>query len=92
MNLNGFWFILWQCNEIRKFNSNLTIIGKTRVDNDKEEFDNDADDDDADNADESEGDEFDQETGWSFNCRAVLCCVRSFRTFSSLCYIRKTMF
>ncbi|KAL8494183.1 hypothetical protein ACS0TY_025108 [Phlomoides rotata] len=52
-----------KCNEIRKINSNLTIIGKTSVDNDKEEFDNDADDDDADNADESEGDEFDQETG-----------------------------
>ncbi|KAL8494182.1 hypothetical protein ACS0TY_025107 [Phlomoides rotata] len=44
-----------KCNEIRKINSNLTIIGKTSVDNDKEEFDNDADDDDADNADESEG-------------------------------------
>ncbi|XP_042040671.1 uncharacterized protein LOC121786173 [Salvia splendens] len=52
-----------KCNEIRKTNSNLTIIGKTTVDHDKEDFDNDADDDDADNAEESEGDEFEQETG-----------------------------
>ncbi|XP_057804275.1 uncharacterized protein LOC131019701 [Salvia miltiorrhiza] len=52
-----------KCNEIRKANSNLTIIGKTTVDHDKEDFDNDADDDDADNAEESEGDEFEQETG-----------------------------
>lgn len=53
-----------QCNEIRKANSNLIIIGKTTIDHDKEEeFDNDAEDDDADNAEESEGDEFEQETG-----------------------------
>ncbi|CAA0818102.1 Unknown protein [Striga hermonthica] len=51
-------------NEIRKGNSNLIIIGKTTVDNEKEEYDNDADDDDdADNGEESEGDEFEQETG-----------------------------
>lgn len=53
-----------QCNEIRKANSNLIIIGKSTIDHDKEEeFDNDAEDDDADNAEESEGDEFEQETG-----------------------------
>lgn len=52
-----------QCNEIRKTNSNLVVIGKTTVDNDKEDFDNDPDDDDVDNAEESEGDEFEQETG-----------------------------
>ncbi|GAB4860652.1 hypothetical protein Ancab_035815 [Ancistrocladus abbreviatus] len=52
-----------KCNEIRKMNSNTTVIGKTTVDNDKEDFDNDAeDDDDGDNADESEG-EYEQETG-----------------------------
>ncbi|KAH7549839.1 hypothetical protein JRO89_XS13G0090300 [Xanthoceras sorbifolium] len=50
------------CNEIRKTNSNLIVIGKTTVDNDKEDFDNDADDDDADHGDESEGEEFEQET------------------------------
>lgn len=56
-----------QCNEIRKIDSNLIVIGKSTVDIDKEDFDNDADDDDeADNAEESEGDEFEQETGWSF--------------------------
>jgi len=53
---------LLQCNEIGKTNSNLIVIGKTTVDNDKEDFDNDADDDDADNAEESEGEEFEQET------------------------------
>ncbi|KAJ7956176.1 Anaphase-promoting complex subunit [Quillaja saponaria] len=52
-----------KCNEIRKTNSNLVVIGKTSVDNDKEDFDNDADDDDADNAEESDGEEFEQETG-----------------------------
>ncbi|XP_054822521.1 uncharacterized protein LOC129320885 [Prosopis cineraria] len=52
-----------KCNEIRKTNSNLIVIGKTTTDNDKEEFDNDADDDDADNGEESEGEEFEQETG-----------------------------
>lgn len=52
-----------QCNEIRKANNNLTIIGKTIIDNDKEDIDNDADDDDPDNVEESEGDEFEQETG-----------------------------
>lgn len=52
-----------QLNEIRKMNSNLIVIGKTTVDNDKEDFDNDADDDDGDNAEESEGDDFEQETG-----------------------------
>lgn len=51
-----------KCNEIRKTNSNLIVIGKTTVDNDKEDFDNDADDDDADHGDESEGEEFEQET------------------------------
>ncbi|XP_042500363.1 uncharacterized protein LOC122078445 [Macadamia integrifolia] len=51
-----------KCNEIQKTNSNLVVIGKMTVDNDKEDFDNDADDDDADNAEESEGDEFEQET------------------------------
>ncbi|KAG6635111.1 hypothetical protein CIPAW_11G020900 [Carya illinoinensis] len=51
-----------KCNEIRKTNSNLVVIGKTTVDNDKEDYDNDADDDDADNAEESEGEEFEQET------------------------------
>ncbi|CAH9073655.1 unnamed protein product [Cuscuta epithymum] len=49
-------------NEIGKFNSNLTVIGKTTiVDNDKEDFE--AEDDDADNGEESEADDFDQETG-----------------------------
>ncbi|KAJ4974432.1 hypothetical protein NE237_007606 [Protea cynaroides] len=43
-----------KCNEIRKTNSNLIVIGKMTVDNDKEDFDNDADDDDADNPEESE--------------------------------------
>lgn len=57
--------LLLQCNEIRKANSNLIIIGKTSVENDKEDFDNDADDDEGDNAEESEGDEFEQETGWN---------------------------
>ena len=57
------WYVsLLQCNEIGKTNSNLIVIGKTTVDNDKEDFDNDADDDDADNAEESEGEEFEQET------------------------------
>lgn len=51
-----------QCKEIRKTNSNLIVIGKKAVDNDKEDFDNDADDDDADHGDESEGEEFEQET------------------------------
>ncbi|KAF5808705.1 putative anaphase-promoting complex subunit 15 [Helianthus annuus] len=49
-------------NDIRKINSNLIVIGKTSVENDKEDFDDEADDDDADNAEESEGDEFEQET------------------------------
>ncbi|KAL2340951.1 hypothetical protein E2542_SST02302 [Spatholobus suberectus] len=52
-----------KCNEIRKMNSNLVVIGKTTNENDKEDFDNEADDDDADNAEESEGEEFEQETG-----------------------------
>uniref|UniRef100_A0A166DLQ6 Uncharacterized protein n=1 Tax=Daucus carota subsp. sativus TaxID=79200 RepID=A0A166DLQ6_DAUCS len=52
-----------QCNEIRKMNSNIVVIGKTTVDNDKEDLDNDPDDDDADNVEESEGEEFEQETG-----------------------------
>lgn len=52
-----------QCNEIRKMNSNIIVIGKTTVDNDKEDLDNDPDDDDVDNVEESEGDEFEQETG-----------------------------
>lgn len=56
--------MILQCNEIRKTNSNLIVIGKTTVDNDKEDFDNDADDDDADHGDESEGEEFEQETAW----------------------------
>ncbi|KAL5718137.1 hypothetical protein ACHQM5_011073 [Ranunculus cassubicifolius] len=50
-------------NEIRKTNSNLVVIGKATVDNDKEDFDNEADDEDGDNAEESEGDDFEQETG-----------------------------
>ncbi|KAI5665164.1 hypothetical protein M9H77_24487 [Catharanthus roseus] len=49
-------------NEIRKMNSNLVVIGKTTVDNDKEDY-NDPDDDDADNAEETEADDFEQETG-----------------------------
>lgn len=53
-----------QCNEIRKMNSNLIVIGKAPTGNEKEEFDNDADDDDVDNGEESEGEEFEQETGW----------------------------
>ncbi|KAJ9559557.1 hypothetical protein OSB04_004717 [Centaurea solstitialis] len=52
-------------NDIRKINSNLTVIGKTSAENDKEDFENDADEDEADNAEESEGDEFEQETGFS---------------------------
>ncbi|XP_019185032.1 PREDICTED: uncharacterized protein LOC109180005 [Ipomoea nil] len=53
-----------KCSEIGKINSNLTVIGKTNVvDNDKEDFDNEAEDDDVDNGEESEGDDFDQETG-----------------------------
>lgn len=51
----------FQCNEIRKIDNNQTVIGKTALEMDKEDFDNDADD--ADNAEESEGDEFEQETG-----------------------------
>ncbi|XP_077229121.1 transcription termination factor [Tasmannia lanceolata] len=50
-------------NEIRKTNSNLVVIGKTILDNDKEDFDPDADDDDADHVEESDGEEFEQETG-----------------------------
>lgn len=57
------WFKPLQCNEIRKMNSNLIVIGKTTNENDKEDFDNEADDDDPDNAEESEGEEFEQETG-----------------------------
>ncbi|CAO2818999.1 unnamed protein product [Amaranthus hypochondriacus] len=52
---------LEKCNEIKKLNNDIVVIGKMKVDNDKEEIDNDAEDDDeADNADESEG-EFEQE-------------------------------
>lgn len=51
----------WQCNEIRKTNSNLVVIGKMTADNDKEDIE--AEDDDADNAEESEAEEFEQETG-----------------------------
>ncbi|GJZ16038.1 transcription termination factor 4, mitochondrial [Tanacetum coccineum] len=51
-----------KCNEIRKIDSNQIVIGKTTIEEDKEDFDNDADDDDADNA-ESSGDEFEQENG-----------------------------
>ncbi|XP_058115625.1 uncharacterized protein LOC131258367 [Magnolia sinica] len=50
-------------NEIKRMNNNLVVIGKTTIDNDKEDFDADADDDDADNVEESEGDEFEQEAG-----------------------------
>ncbi|KAF5202573.1 transcription termination factor [Thalictrum thalictroides] len=39
-------------NEIRKVD--CIVIGKKTVENDKEDFDNDADDDEADNAEESE--------------------------------------
>lgn len=49
-----------QLSEIRKTNNNLTVIGKTTVDNDKEDYDNDGDDDDGDNGDESDGEEFEQ--------------------------------
>lgn len=52
-----------QYNDIRKVKSNLIVMGKTSVENDKEDFDNEVDDDDADNAEESDGDEFEQETG-----------------------------
>ncbi|XP_057951346.1 uncharacterized protein LOC131146075 [Malania oleifera] len=52
-----------KCNEIRKMGNNIKVIGQTTIDNDKEDFDNDADDDDADNAEESDGDDFEQETG-----------------------------
>ncbi|XP_019416028.1 PREDICTED: uncharacterized protein LOC109327370 [Lupinus angustifolius] len=52
-----------KCNEIKKMNSTLVVIGKATNKNDKEEFDNEVDDDDADNAEESEGEEFEQETG-----------------------------
>lgn len=53
---------LQKLNEIKNLNSNITVIGKTKVDNDKEDIDNEAEDDDeADNAEESEG-EFEQET------------------------------
>lgn len=52
----------FQWNEIKKANSNVVVIGKTTLDNDKEDFDPDADDDDdVDNVEESEGDEFEQE-------------------------------
>ncbi|KAK7300867.1 hypothetical protein RJT34_11718 [Clitoria ternatea] len=44
-----------KCNEIRKMNNNLIVIGKTTNENDKEDFDNEADDDDVDNAEEFEG-------------------------------------
>lgn len=59
------WHESLQCNDIRKTNRNLIVIGKTKTitNNDKEEFDNDAVDDDADNVLESEGEEFEQETG-----------------------------
>ncbi|KAA0055258.1 hypothetical protein IC582_029701 [Cucumis melo] len=50
-----------KCNEIRKTNSNLVVIGKMTADNDKEDIE--AEDDDADNAEESEAEEFEQETG-----------------------------
>ncbi|GAB2289464.1 hypothetical protein Dimus_023773 [Dionaea muscipula] len=51
-----------QLNDIRKMNSNLPVVGRITVDNDKEDFDNDADDDDdGDNVEESEGG-FEQET------------------------------
>lgn len=50
-----------QCNEIRKVNGNLIVIGRTTADVDKEDYDNDADDDE-DDGEESEGDQFEQET------------------------------
>jgi len=57
-----FTSVFLQLNEIKNLNSNITVIGKTKVDNDKEDIDNEAEDDDeADNAEESEG-EFEQET------------------------------
>ncbi|XP_052174917.1 uncharacterized protein LOC127789888 isoform X3 [Diospyros lotus] len=43
-----------KCSEIRKTNNNIIVIGKTTVDNDKEDYDNDVDDEEADNAEESE--------------------------------------
>lgn len=55
---------IWvQCNEIRKVNGNLIVIGRTTADVDKEDCDNDADDDE-DDGEESEGDQFEQETSW----------------------------
>lgn len=58
-------------------NSNLVVIGKTNIDNDKEDFDNEADDDDADNGEESEGDDFEQETGWHIVISFLYLYVRS---------------
>lgn len=55
--------IFLQCNEIRKSSSSLIVIGKTTVDNDKDDYEHDPDDDDIDNAEDSEGEEFEQETG-----------------------------
>ncbi|KAJ6765306.1 hypothetical protein OIU74_024063 [Salix koriyanagi] len=54
--------LLFDAMKLKRGDSNLAVIGKTTVDNDKEEYDNDADDDDADNVEESEGEEFEQET------------------------------
>lgn len=53
-----------QCNEISKSNSNITVIGKATVDNDKEDYDNELEEDDADHGDESDGEDFEQETSW----------------------------
>ncbi|XP_042462031.1 uncharacterized protein LOC122045742 isoform X1 [Zingiber officinale] len=48
--------------EIRKGNSNQTVIGKKVVDS-KEELEAGAEDEEVDNVGDSEGDEFEQETG-----------------------------
>ena len=53
-----------QCNEIRKINSKLIVIGKATADNEKEKLNNDEDaDEDVDIVEESDGEEFGRETG-----------------------------
>ncbi|MCL7028415.1 hypothetical protein MKW94_016663 [Papaver nudicaule] len=63
LKLYWYSYLHAEFDEIRKINIDIVVVGKTAVDNDKEDFDNDADDDDVDNAEESEGDDFEQETG-----------------------------
>ncbi|KAL6899343.1 hypothetical protein ACP4OV_006001 [Aristida adscensionis] len=50
-------------NAIRKFNSNLVIIGMPPGEVKEEDNDPEVEEEDADNVDESDGDDFDQETG-----------------------------